>query len=97
MTEIAVALITLAGVIITVVYGNKKNHSAIQETTNTVKAQTELTIYRIEQLEKKQDIHNGVIERVYKLEEDVSVLNEKAKVNNNRIKDLAAYHKPHNN
>ncbi len=88
MTEIAVALITLAGVILTVLYGNKK-------TANTVKTQTDLTIYRIEQLEKKQDIHNGVIERVYKVEEEIEVLKEKSKVNNNRIKDLAEYHKPH--
>ena len=26
------------------------------------------TLYRIEQLEKKQDVHNGMIERVYKVE-----------------------------
>jgi len=87
MTEIAVALITLAGVILTVLYGNKK-------TANTVKAQTDLTIYRIEQLEKKQDIHNGLIERMFKAEEDVAILKEKVKVENHRIGDLEALHKP---
>lgn len=40
-----------------------------------------LTTYRIEQLEKKVDKHNTVIERTY-------VLEEKMKVANNRIDDL---------
>lgn len=35
------------------------------------------TIYRIEQLEKKQDKHNSVIERVYGLEEAHSIHEEK--------------------
>lgn len=87
MTEIAVALITLAGVILTVLYGNKK-------TANTVKTQTDLTLYRIEQLEKKQDKHNCVIERMYKVEEDVLLLKEKIKVENHRIDDLEQFHKP---
>ena len=46
------------------------------------------TIYRIEQLEKKQDIHNHVIERVYELEKVSEVIEERQKVANNRIKDL---------
>ena len=40
-----------------------------------------LTGYRIEQLEKKVDKHNNVIERMYQLE-------EKMKVANHRIDDL---------
>lgn len=46
------------------------------------------TMYRIEQLEKKQDIHNKVIERVYQLEKVTEVLEERQKVANNRIDDL---------
>ena len=46
------------------------------------------TMYRIEQLEKKQDIHNQVIERVYQLEKVTEVLDERQQVANNRIKDL---------
>lgn len=46
------------------------------------------TMYRIEQLEKKQDIHNQVIERVYQLEKATEVLEERQKVANNRIRDL---------
>lgn len=46
------------------------------------------TIYRIEQLERKQDIHNGIIERMYKAEKDIEVLDERQKVANHRIDDL---------
>lgn len=34
------------------------------------------TIYRLEQLEKKQDKHNTLIERTFRLEEDVKYLKE---------------------
>lgn len=47
-----------------------------------------LTGYRIEQLEKKVDKHNSVIERVFRLEDNDKLLEEKIKVANNRIADL---------
>ena len=47
-----------------------------------------LMSYRIEQLEKKQDKHNNLIERTYKLEERTSVQEEQIKIANHRIDDL---------
>jgi archaellin len=44
--------------------------------------------YRLQQLEKKVDIHNNVIERTYKLEEHVAVSEERFKSFNDRIEDL---------
>lgn len=38
-----------------------------------------IMLYRIEQLEKKQDKHNSIIERTYKLEEDVKNLQEQVR------------------
>lgn len=52
-----------------------------------------LTNYRIEQLEKKVEKHNGVIERVFDLEKHEAVITEEIKVANHRIDDLEAYHK----
>lgn len=46
------------------------------------------TMYRIEQLEKKQDIHNGVIDRVYGLEKTVCILDEREKALDDRIEVL---------
>ena len=45
-----------------------------------------LTNYRIEQLEKKVEAHNQVIDRVYKLEKDEAILEEE-------IEHLKDYHK----
>ena len=47
-----------------------------------------LTQYRLEQLEKKVEVHNKVIERVYRLEERTELQEEKIKVANHRIGDL---------
>ena len=38
-----------------------------------------LTIYRIEQLEKKVDKHNSIIERTYELEKKIAVIEEEIK------------------
>lgn len=60
---------------------------------------SKLTQYRLEQLEKKVEVHNGVIDRVYKLEgrmdgmeqalsDHETLFGEKIKVANHRIDDL---------
>lgn len=49
---------------------------------------SKLTEYRLKELEKKQDKHNQVIERTYRLEEEVKLLDERQKVANHRIEDL---------
>lgn len=49
---------------------------------------TRLTAYRIKELEKKVDKHNTVVERTYKVEERLSVIDEEIKVANHRISDL---------
>jgi ABC-type lipoprotein release transport system permease subunit len=56
-------------------------------------AASKLTNYRIEQLEKKVEKHNSVIERVYLLEKHEAVIDEEIKVANHRIDDLEVYHK----
>ncbi len=54
---------------------------------------SKLTTYRIEQLEKKVEKHNSVIDRVYKLEQADAVESKEIKVINNRIHDLEEYHR----
>lgn len=56
-------------------------------------ASSRLTQYRLEQLEKKVDKHNSVIERTFALEEREAIIEEKIKVANHRIDDLEGYHK----
>ena len=47
-----------------------------------------LVVYRLEQLEKKVEKHNSVIDRTYKLEERCELFDEKFKVANHRLEDL---------
>lgn len=47
-----------------------------------------LTTYRLEQLELKVDKHNHLIERTYKIEEHLAIIDEKINVANHRIEDL---------
>lgn len=54
-----------------------------------------LTGYRIEQLEKKVEQHNNLIERMFKVEECLAVHCEQIKVANHRIDDLEK--EQHNN
>nr|DAF69110.1 MAG TPA: hemolysin [Bacteriophage sp.] len=53
-----------------------------------IMAANKLTNYRIEQLEKKVEKHNNVVERVFKLEEKDAVHDEQMKVANHRISDI---------
>ena len=62
-------------------------------TLGGIVASGKLTAYRIEQLEKKVDKHNSVIERMYKLEESDAVFKEEIKTLTEKIKDLEEYHK----
>ncbi len=47
-----------------------------------------LTQYRLEQLEKKVQAHNSLIERTYELEKLTELQEEKIRVANHRIDDL---------
>lgn len=74
IAEIVIAIISMVGTMSGAYFANRKS--------------TALVAYRLEQLEKKQDIHNGVIDRVYKLEKGVALNKEDIKVANHRIEDL---------
>ncbi|MCC8048846.1 MAG: hemolysin XhlA family protein [Oscillospiraceae bacterium] len=74
LSEIIVALLALAGTLAGAYAANRKNAAVFS--------------YRLEQLEKKVDRHNSVIERTYRLEEGAALLEEKMKVANHRIDDL---------
>lgn len=73
-TEIIVAILSLIG-------------TAVGSLAGVLTA-NKLMMYRIEQLEKKVEKHNNLIERTFKVEEGVALLDEKIKVANHRIDDL---------
>ena len=53
-----------------------------------IMASNKMTSYRIEQLEKKVEKHNNIVERMYKIEENQAVICSNMKVANHRIDDL---------
>ena len=61
-TTIAVALISFSGTVVGTFAG--------------IITSTKLINYRLEQLEKKVDKHNNLVERMYRLESDVKILKE---------------------
>lgn len=65
LVSLIIAVLTIAGNIFISYMSNRKT--------------TQLTLYRLQQLEQKQDAHNKVIERTYKLEQDVAVLKTEIK------------------
>lgn len=73
---VTVGLLSLAGTLIGSLAG--------------ILAANRLTNYRIEQLEKKVDKHNGLVDRMYRCEQHAQVLDEQIKVANHRISDLEA-------
>lgn len=76
---IIVALLSLAGTLAGSLLG--------------ILAANKLVVYRIEQLEKKVEKHNQVVERVYNLERSEAVIEEEIKVANHRLDDLEETHK----
>jgi hypothetical protein len=72
--NIVIALIAFAGTLIGSYFAQRRTIA--------------LVVYRLEQLEKKVDKHNSVVERTYKLEQDFCLMDEKIRVANHRISDL---------
>lgn len=54
----------------------------------TVYGGNKLTAYRIEQLEKRVNKHNNLIERTFKIEERLTRDEEQIKVANHRLEEL---------
>lgn len=85
MEQIIVAIIAMLGSVFGSWIVSKGQHD---KTMNSMKTSIALIQKDIQNLEKKQDLHNGIIERVYQLEKIVSVMDEKQKVANHRINDI---------
>ena len=85
MQTIIAALISAAVTLIVSLLNTNHNHEKLMA---ELEKRDALQIYRIEQLEKKQDLHNHVIERTYELKEDVELLKAEDKRHNERIKIL---------
>lgn len=55
-------------------------------TIGGILASNKLTNYRIQQLEEKVNKHNNLIDRMYKAENDINIINEKIEEIDKKIK-----------
>lgn len=74
ITEIVVGVLALLGTLSGSFFAHRRS--------------TALIAYRLEQLEKKVEVHNHLVDRTYRLEEQEALLEERIKVANHRIDDL---------
>ena len=72
----------------TVIVGALALVGTLAGTFGGIRASAKLTSYRIEQLEKKVDKHNSLVDRMYAVEQRCELTDEKIKVANHRIEDL---------
>ena len=85
MSTVLCSLISAAAAILVCVINSEINHRKL---LSELEKRDDLQAYRIEQLEKKVDKHNNLVERTYHLEEKASLYEEKIRVANHRINDL---------
>lgn len=81
MKYVIPSILTLIGVIITV----RKSHA---DTKAKIEEQSKLTLYRIDQLEKKQDRYNNLQERMIMAEHNIKRNAENIDDTNHRIDEL---------
>ena len=86
MISIIVALIIGGLSLLGTIYTSKQQHSI---TIEEVKNEVSLIKKDIKSLEEKQDKHNSLIERVYNIEATLKVMDNREKLTEHRIDNLA--------
>ena len=84
----AEALITGGVAILVCMINNFYQKKAVEKKHNET---ISLIEYKLEQLEKKQDLHNNAVTRLYEVETRLGIDEEKIKVANHRIEDLEGW------
>lgn len=74
-------------IIVALVTGGLSLTGTLIGTWATTKRTTDLILYRIEQLEKKVETHNHLVDRTYKLEERTEIQEQAIKIINRRLGD----------
>ena len=82
---IITGIVAIAVCVINNIFQSRKTLGEFKAHTEKTDAMIE---YRLDELTKRVDKHNNVIERTYRLEQDTAVQEEKIKVINHRIEDL---------
>ena len=83
-TIIGAIISAVAAIAVCIINTNSQNRKILLEMDKHNAVQTE----QITQLREQVHRHNNLIERTYKLEKDVALLNNREKVSEHRLEDL---------
>lgn len=83
-TIIGAIISAAAAITVCIINANSQNKKILSELDKHNAVQTE----QITQLKEQVHKHNNIIERTYKLEKDVAVLNNRESVSEHRLEDL---------
>ena len=83
-TIIGAIISAVAAIAVCIINTNSQNRKILLEMDKHNAVQTE----QITQLKEQVHKHNNIIERTYKLEKDVAVLNNRESVSEHRLEDL---------
>ena len=75
-------------IVVALITGTLSLTGTLMGTYYSQKRTTALITYRIEQLEKKVEVHNNLIDRMYRVEERTEVQDTEIKVVNRRLDAL---------
>ena len=75
-------------IIVTIITGAVAIATCAINSSYQASATRKLTEYKLEELSKRVEKHNHLVERMYHLEEEHTLLKEKISVANHRIEDL---------
>lgn len=81
---VAAIISGVAAIVVCIINNNYQQKRVREQNEKTIA----LIDYRLDELSKRVEKHNNVIERTYKLEEAIEIEKEKVKVANHRIEDL---------
>lgn len=102
MVTIIAALISASAAVAVCMINNNYQQKRFEEQQRqqqeAVQAKHEEVIkmmdYKLDQLTKKVDLHNNAVERLYIVERQLGIDEEKIRSNKHRIEDLEQFHKP---
>lgn len=94
---IITGIVAIAVCMINNAWQNKRADKQHQATMAATEKQHDTTIrlveYKLDQLTKKVEKHNGLVERLYAVEKQLGIEEERINVANHRIDDLEQFHK----
>ena len=67
----------MQGIIVAIISGLCVAIPSVIATISSNKRNNDLVIYRIEELDKRVSAHNNLIDRMYRVEGEIKILNEK--------------------